>query len=83
MILTVSFVLSPGTGLSCPVAREIIRLERLTPASGVSGPHEFVSVPLSLVWRHQHVHRIPHATFVTARPPLLTSAGYRETIMMF
>jgi hypothetical protein len=40
MVLTVSFGLSPGTGLSCP-RRRAIGLAQLDTSVGVSGPHDF------------------------------------------
>jgi hypothetical protein len=58
MVLTVSFVLSPVTGLSCHRRRRSC-LHRLDTSVGVSGPHDF-AVRLSAVrlWR-SGVHRIP------------------------
>jgi hypothetical protein len=40
MVLTVSFGLSPGTGLSCPRHRRII-IRRFDASVGASGPHDF------------------------------------------
>jgi hypothetical protein len=40
MVLTVSFVLSPGTGLSCPRYRAD-RSARLDTSVGMPGPHDF------------------------------------------
>jgi hypothetical protein len=39
MVLTVSFVLFPGTGLSCPRHRR--KLRRLDISVGISEPHDF------------------------------------------
>jgi hypothetical protein len=71
MVLTVSFGLSPVTGLSCH-RRLRIFIPKLDTSVGVSGPHDFAV-------RSQHrssydttcVHRIPLPTFVTTRTPLL------------
>jgi len=70
---TVSFVLFPGTGLSCPRRRRDAKHPRQLSASvGAPEPHDFAV-------RRQHrsscgatrVHRIPRSTFVTMRnaPP--------------
>jgi hypothetical protein len=40
MVLTVSFALSPGTGLSCPRHLRII-IRRLDASVGASGPRDF------------------------------------------
>src|SRR5450432_3883999 len=69
MVLTVSFVLSPGTGLSCPRGlRTCIR--KLDTSVGVSGPHDF-SVRLSAVRQERiRVHRIPPRVLDDREPPL-------------
>jgi len=41
MVLTVSFVLSPVTGLSCHRRLQDHRLDRLDTSVGMSGPHDF------------------------------------------
>jgi hypothetical protein len=55
---TVSFVLSPVTGLCCH--RRLRKdFRKLDASVGASGPHDF-AVRLSAVrQRHRHVHRIP------------------------
>src|SRR5579863_40918 len=73
MVLTVSFTLSPVTGLSCHRRRP--RCESiaacLTPASGRQDHMTSPSALASLVLRHRRVHCIPHPTSVTMRnaPP--------------
>jgi hypothetical protein len=57
MVLTVSFVLSPGTGLSCP-RRLRTCIRKLDTSVGVSGPHDF-SVRLSALRPKAHP-RPPH-----------------------
>src|ERR1700688_2282997 len=57
MVLTASFVLSPGTGPSCP-CRLLTRIRKLDPSVGLSGPHVF-SVRLSALRRKAHP-RPPH-----------------------
>jgi hypothetical protein len=66
MVLTVSFVLSPGTGLSCP-RRLRTCIRKLDTSVGVSGPHDF-SVRLSALRPKAHP-RPPHPAprFVTLR----------------
>jgi hypothetical protein len=64
MVLTVSFALSPVTGLSCH-CRQADHPAKLDASVGASGPHDFavrVSVARLAILR---VHRIPHPTFVT------------------
>ena len=57
MVLTVSFVLSPVTGLSCHRHRRSC-LRQLDASVGASGPHDF-AVRFSAV-RQQHHLRAPH-----------------------
>src|ERR1700743_3431014 len=70
MVLTVSFVLSPVTGLIVTVAPEKLASQERNASIGASGPHDFV-VRVSIVRprqtarRRHRVHRIPHPTFVT------------------
>src|ERR1700726_459413 len=66
MVLTVSFVLSPGTGLSCP-RRLRTCIRKLDTSVGVSGPHDF-SVRLRALRPKAHP-RPPHPAprFVTLR----------------
>ena len=66
MVLTVSFELSLGTGLSCPHHRTD-RSARLDTSVGVSGPHDF-AVRIGLA-RQARRPRPPHPAprFVTLR----------------
>jgi len=59
MVLTMSFVLSLGTGLSCSHRPRDHHLARLTPASGCQDHTTSSSASASLVWRDQRVHRSP------------------------
>jgi len=78
MVLTVSFVLSPGTGLSCPRRRAIISRD-LTSASGGQDHTPSPSAPTMLVSHHPRGHRIPASRFVTiAHTPLCIEAGRRH-----
>jgi hypothetical protein len=75
MVLTVSFVLSPATGLSCH-RRLRTCIRKLDTSVGVSGPHDF-SVRLSALRPKAHP-RPPHPAprFVTLRnAPLLGQDG--------
>jgi hypothetical protein len=67
MVLTVSFVISPVTGLSCHRRQRDARHRRQFDASvGASGPHDFAVREVSaFVSRATRVHRIPRPTFVT------------------
>jgi len=72
MVLTVSFVLSPGTGLSCPRhRRDAKHHHQLSASVGAPGPHDFAvhvkrrSSAQTDRARHFRVHRIPHPTSVT------------------
>jgi hypothetical protein len=65
MVLTVSFVLSPGTGLVCPRHARDDHQARLAPASGCQDHTTSPSASASLVGRNQHVHRIPASRVVT------------------
>src|SRR5579859_3390988 len=64
MVLTVSFVLSPGTGLSCPRRFED-HPQSLAPASGRQDHTTSPSAHAPFVFRRNRVHRIPRPTFVT------------------
>src|SRR5450432_4101872 len=69
MVLTVSFVLSPATGLSCH-RRLRTCIRKLDTSVGVSGPHDF-SVRLSAVRQERiRVHRIPPRVLDDREPPL-------------
>jgi hypothetical protein len=75
MVLTVSFVLSPATGLSCH-RRLRTCIRKLDTSVGVSGPHDF-SVRLSALRPKAHP-RPPHPAprFVTLRnAPLWDGTG--------
>ena len=64
MVLTVSFVLSPVTGLSCH--RHLADTSaKLDTSVGVSGPHDFAVRFKRLRQRAISVHRIPRPTSVT------------------
>jgi hypothetical protein len=59
MVLTVSFALSPVTGLSCHRRLRIIT-RQLDASVGASGPHDFAVRGISaFVSRATRVHRIP------------------------
>ena len=60
MVLTVSFVLSPVTGLSCHRRSRKSPCENLTPASGRQDHTTSPSASALLVSQRQSVHRIPH-----------------------
>jgi hypothetical protein len=64
MALTVCFVLSPGTGLSCP-RRFVDHPAKLGASVGASGPHDFTVRDLDVRLTQGRVHRIPLPTFVT------------------
>jgi hypothetical protein len=77
MVLTVSFVLSLGTGLSCPHHPQAFVTPRELDASvGAPGPHDFAvradDARLAPPARPSH----PASTFVTTRTPLCFEAGY-------
>ena len=84
MVLTVSCVLSLGTGLSCSHRRAKPGFAQLDTSVGVSGPHAFSVRPERRSSarknraRRQGVHRIPRPRFVTTRdPPLLPAQDGR------
>jgi hypothetical protein len=58
MVLTVSFVLSPVTGLVCH-RRSASHPAKLDASVGASGPHDFAVRFSAIRQRHIHVHRIP------------------------
>jgi hypothetical protein len=58
MVLTVSFALSPVTGLVCH-RRQRSDLRQLDASVGASGPHDFAVRFSAVRQRHRHVHRIP------------------------
>jgi hypothetical protein len=59
MVLTVSFVLSPVTGLCCH-RRYADRSTKLDASVGASGPHDFAVRFALFVYSAISVHRIPH-----------------------
>src|SRR5438552_13407359 len=80
MVLTVSSVLSPVTGLVCHrrLRGKTFR-ENLTPASGRQDHTTSPSASVSLVWRHHRVHRILCPTFVTIAKRPSGGHGTRRT----
>src|SRR5207245_2125019 len=64
MVLTVSFVLSPVTGLVCH-RHQRSRLRELDASVGASGPHDFAVRVSAIRQRRRRVHRIPRPTSVT------------------
>ena len=83
MVLTVSFVLSPGTGLSCPRSPVKVAFHRLDTSVGASGPHDFaVRLARRSSARRQSVHRIPHPTSVTIAIRPSCGTGWRGLVQM-
>jgi hypothetical protein len=82
MVLTVSFVLSPVTGLSCHRRRcDAKHHHQLDASVGASGPHDFAVRNGAFRPARRRVHRIPHPTSVTTRTPLSSGrdgAGHRS-----
>jgi hypothetical protein len=80
MVLTVSFVLSPGDRAFLPPSlTRFIEPSELGASVGAPGPHDFsVRVTLAFVLRNSRVHRIPRSTFVTIAKRPLVSAGRRK-----
>jgi hypothetical protein len=71
MVLTVSFVLSPVTGLVATVACGRFPFHRLDASVGASGPHDFaVREICALVRSAIRVHRIPPRVRDDREPPL-------------
>ena len=64
MVFTVCFVLSPGTGLSCP-RRFVDHPAKLGASVGASGPHDLTVRDLGVRLTRGRVHRIQLPTFVT------------------
>jgi hypothetical protein len=84
MVLTTSFELSPGTGLSCPRRPRDHDLGRLDISVGISGPHDFaVRFAGAPVLRTQSVHRIPRSTFVTTRNAPPDERGTARALLLF
>jgi hypothetical protein len=59
MVLTVSFVLSPVTGLVATVAPEKLASQELDASVGASGPHDFAVRFGAIRQERRRVHRIP------------------------
>jgi hypothetical protein len=59
MVLTVSFVLSPVTGLFVTVISEKLASQKLDASAGASGPHDFAVRVCAVRQKRIGVHRIP------------------------
>src|SRR5205823_797210 len=70
MVLTVSFALSPVTGLSCHCRQQVTTC-RLDASVGASGPHDFAVRVSTVRQKHHRVHRIPSRVRDDREPPLL------------
>jgi hypothetical protein len=68
MVLTVSFVLSPVTGLFCHRRLQDHRLDRLDISVGISGPHDFAV-------RFRAVRPLAAKTSTASRPTFVTMAN--------
>ena len=78
MVLTVSFVLSPVTGLVCHRHRRN-DFHQLDTSVGVSGPHDFAVRFSAIRQRRIHVHRISRPTFCDDREtPLMRAEDARK-----
>src|SRR6202023_2341334 len=82
MVLTVSFVLSPVTGLFCHRRRRSC-LRELDASVGASGPHDFAVRVSAARLRAARVHRIPPPTSVTIAKRPSEEAGRREIYYCF
>jgi len=88
MVLTVSFALSPGTGLSCPRRRAKPGFAQLDTSVGVSGPHDFaVRVGTGRLMRtraprRHRVHRIPRSTYRDDRPKRPQRGGIARMMLL-
>src|SRR5260370_2372878 len=69
MVLTVSFVLSPVTGLFCHRHRRSF-LRRLHASVGASGPHDFAVRVSTIRQAHFLGHRLPPPLRAVPNPPL-------------
>ncbi len=85
MVLTVSFVLSPGTGLSCPRHPRDAKITFEFSASvGAPGPHDFaVRAGAARRVQRKHVHRSPAPRFVTIAMRPSGRGGIRRTYTDF
>jgi hypothetical protein len=80
------YVLSPGTGLSCPRHGRIIVTIRLASASGgqdhtTSPAHRLVRPHDQVTLRDRCAYRIPPRRLVTTAKRPSREAGWRQTIM--
>jgi hypothetical protein len=82
MVLTVSFVVSPETGLCCLRRRHKSIFADLTPASGHQDATTSPSASMHLVFAHRRVHRIPHPTFVTIAKRPSCECGMERTMLL-
>src|SRR5881227_2508037 len=69
MVLTVSFALSPVTGLSCHCRQQVTTCQ-LDASVGASEPHDFAVRLGAVRQKHHHVHRIPSRVRDDREPPL-------------
>src|SRR5438270_6902383 len=68
MVLTVSFALSPVTGLSCHCHRQVTTCQ-LDASVGASEPHDFAVRVSTVRQRCLRVHRIPSRVRDDREPP--------------
>jgi hypothetical protein len=80
MVLTVSFVLAPETGLVVSVPAQCEALSRVDISVGISDPHDFaVRFARVRLFESESVHRSPRPTFVTiAKRPSYSGTGWPE-----
>ena len=79
MVLTVSFALSPVTGLVCHRRpQEALLLKNLTPASGRQDHTTSPSASRAIVESATRVHRIPRPTSVTIAKRPSCGTGWRR-----
>jgi hypothetical protein len=82
-VLTVSFVLSPGTGLVCPCRPQASNARELGLSVGRPGPHDFV-VRDARVRRMQAITSIAsRLTIVTTRSPLLPRRDAHTILLIY
>jgi hypothetical protein len=72
MVLTVSFVLSPVTGLVCHRRLAEFTSAKLDASVGASGPHDFAVRVRAIRQERTRVHRIPPRVRDDREPPLLS-----------
>jgi hypothetical protein len=81
MVLTVSFVVSPETGLFVSVACEMVH--KLDTSVGASGRYDFSVCNWRIRLVHYCIHRFPRPTFVTiAKRPSLCERETAEDIWL-